>query len=621
MKGAGKTKHSWSTVTNKFDQLKWQGRLSIQISDKCDLWEGADRIDAKYGGVVLWNYNEIAITVLIQNTNYWKGENFREQGQGRVHNNLYTLVTGIPFDSSDVQVCSTGFAIMYDEVHSRWCIRLSSWWLNSNVHQRVHSHACDNDESRMANEGEAAVISDVVYWWIRNGPSATVVFEKVKSSWYSSRPISDDVTWRMPENHRWSSDTVLHHDVICDNCHMQPIKGVRYKCESCEDFDLCQECRATTRHNHRFVQITQTTVDQDAVVHTGIWCDNCSINPIKGVRYKCESCDDFDLCQDCFASTHHRHAFFRITQTTVDQDVVDQDVVDQDVVDQDVVVHTGIWCEGCHQNPIEGVRYKHLRFDFDLCSDCWEIRSRDYIESNWQRITEPSVDVDMVSRESLVHTGYWCNGCHQEPIEGARYKHRRQFNFDLCSKCWNDRNQTTSNWKIITEPMIVYSSDGYEADYTAPNELHYVINAHGSSNGNRLRNKKGLVLHVYTQRGGVLYTDCAQKIWDHLQFSRSDANWPNCSKTEWRELSHMEDLKLTSDAEEFFESGIHDLTTLKKPRMIESWDGFGYIYETSLSAAIEEIVSDALRNYGTYTKLNVHILACRSPGGDCSWSS
>jgi hypothetical protein len=547
MKGAGKTKHSWSTVTNKFDQLKWKGRLSIQISDKCDLWEGADRIDAKYGGVVLWNYNEIAITVLIQNTNYWKGENFREQGQGRVHNNLYTLVTGIPFDSGDVQVCSTGFAIMYDEVQSRWCIKLSSWWLNSNVHQRVHSHACDNDESRMANEGEAAVISDVVYWWIRNGPSATVFFEKVKSSWYSSRPISDDVTWRMPENHRWSSDTVLHHDVICDNCHMQPIKGVRYKCESCEDFDLCQECRTTTRHNHRFVQITQTTVDQD-------------------------------------------------------------------VVDQDMVVHTGIWCDGCHQNPIEGVRYKHLRFDFDLCSDCWEIRSRDYIESNWQRITEPSVDVDMVSRESLVHTGIWCNGCHQEPIEGARYKYLRKFNFDLCSTCWNKRSQITSNWEIITEPMIVYSSDGYDADYTAPKELHYVINAHGSSNGNRLRNKKGLVLHVYTPRGGVLYTYCAQKIWDHLQFSRSDANWPNCSKKEWRELRRMEDLRLTSDAEKKFESGIHDLTTLKKPRMIQSWDGFGYIYETSLSDAIEKIVSDALRNYGTYTKLNVHVLACRSPG-------
>ena len=169
--------------------------------------------------------------------------------------------------------------------------------------------------------------------------------------------------------------------------------------------------------------------------------------------------------------------------------------------------------------------------------------------------------------------------------------------------------------------MIVYSSDGYEADYTAPNELHYVISAHGSSNGNKLRNKRGLVLHVYTQRGGVLYEDCSQKIWDHLKFSRSDLNWPNCSKTEWRELRRMEDLRLTSDAEEFFESGIHDLTTLKKPRTIQSWDGLGYIYETSLSDAIEEIVSDALRNYGTYTKLNVHILACRSPGGDCFWSS
>ena len=159
----------------------------------------------------------------------------------------------------------------------------------------------------------------------------------------------------------------------------------------------------------------------------------------------------------------------------------------------------------------------------------------------------------------------------------------------------------------------------YDADDRAPNELHYVISAHGSSNSKKLRKQQDIVLHVYTQRGGVLYEDCAQKIWNHLKFSRSDLNWPNCSKTEWRELSRMEDLKLTSDEDEFFESGIYDLTTIREPRTIQSWDELGYIYETSLSDAIGEIVNDANENYGTYTKINVHILACRS--GDCTWSS
>jgi len=34
--------------------------------------------------------------------------------------------------------------------------------------------------------------------------------------------------------------------------------------------------------------------------HTGINCDACGTRPIRGARYKCNQCPNFDLCSDCW---------------------------------------------------------------------------------------------------------------------------------------------------------------------------------------------------------------------------------------------------------------------------------------------------------------------------------
>lgn len=45
----------------------------------------------------------------------------------------------------------------------------------------------------------------------------------------------------------------------------------------------------------------------ESVLHYGVFCDYCKYT-IRGLRWKCTYCRDYDLCQDCKPKSHiHRH--------------------------------------------------------------------------------------------------------------------------------------------------------------------------------------------------------------------------------------------------------------------------------------------------------------------------
>ncbi|GAB1292151.1 E3 ubiquitin-protein ligase HERC2 [Apodemus speciosus] len=51
-------------------------------------------------------------------------------------------------------------------------------------------------------------------------------------------------------------------------------------------------------------------------IHPGVTCDGCQTFPINGSRFKCRNCDDFDFCETCFKTKKHntRHTFGRINE-------------------------------------------------------------------------------------------------------------------------------------------------------------------------------------------------------------------------------------------------------------------------------------------------------------------
>ena len=40
--------------------------------------------------------------------------------------------------------------------------------------------------------------------------------------------------------------------------------------------------------------------DESLGLHWGVTCDGCGQNPLRGLRFKCSVCDDYDLCRNCY---------------------------------------------------------------------------------------------------------------------------------------------------------------------------------------------------------------------------------------------------------------------------------------------------------------------------------
>ena len=113
------------------------------------------------------------------------------------------------------------------------------------------------------------------------------------------------------------------HKLRCGACGSYPIRSDRYKCLTCGDLDMCGDCfesrRESTEHKsgHVFAHFTSPgelfgeSVKEDELtyaklkkkyaveIHESVSCDGCGAETITGLRSKCDTCRNYDLCQKC----------------------------------------------------------------------------------------------------------------------------------------------------------------------------------------------------------------------------------------------------------------------------------------------------------------------------------
>lgn len=61
-------------------------------------------------------------------------------------------------------------------------------------------------------------------------------------------------------------------------------------------------------------RVSEDATRRNAYVHRGCACNSCNMVPIRGIRYRCANCADFDLCEGCESQGFHNktHIFYKV---------------------------------------------------------------------------------------------------------------------------------------------------------------------------------------------------------------------------------------------------------------------------------------------------------------------
>ncbi|KAH8594681.1 hypothetical protein B0O99DRAFT_513479 [Bisporella sp. PMI_857] len=85
-----------------------------------------------------------------------------------------------------------------------------------------------------------------------------------------------------------------------------------------DDYPWADPPQEYQRQGQNIVQllfrVSEDATRRNAYVHRGCACNSCGAVPIRGIRYRCANCADYDLCETCEAQSPHTrtHIFYKV---------------------------------------------------------------------------------------------------------------------------------------------------------------------------------------------------------------------------------------------------------------------------------------------------------------------
>lgn len=317
--------------------------------------------------------------------------------------------------------------------------------------------------------------------------------------------------------------------VCCNSCEKN-IPDAHYHCSTCDDgdFDLCQSCVGQgitcysedhwlikrTMSNGQIVNSTTETIapkpkarpapefqpaepadditvpvcDRTSVEESAFstplpadtrWpvfgnmrtCNQCVRELPEREFLHCTNCEDYDLCQPCFARDTHghhpKHGF-----TTAVPDIKMPAHIRAKMTPGRNQVHHAI-CDGC-DTYITGIRHKCLDCpDWDYCAECVQNAHFVHPSHRFAAVYEPLTDLHASDVAHSVHNGIRCDGplCSATQatsayIRGIRYKCAVCHDLDFCANC----EASPANEHNKTHPLIKFKTPVRHVSVTTSGE-------------------------------------------------------------------------------------------------------------------------------------------------------
>ncbi|KAI1333852.1 EF-hand [Xylariaceae sp. FL0016] len=116
-----------------------------------------------------------------------------------------------------------------------------------------------------------------------------------------------------------SSESESHGDENIDNGPPNPIREALAQVEDQNPGDWYNDpSQRPSRTGENIVtllfRVSEDSARRNAYVHRGCQCNGCGMVPIRGIRYRCANCADFDLCEVCESQGLHNktHVFYKV---------------------------------------------------------------------------------------------------------------------------------------------------------------------------------------------------------------------------------------------------------------------------------------------------------------------